>query len=113
LGLEGMRGIVADRKASSRRTLGVCIEHKIALIPRVPRTCTVRPALEAWGRAPPPLPLLVEQPGRTQHEAPRRWHGQSVRRQVEVGYNDGRIAHEARRVVVVHSRHLAQQQTPT
>ena len=32
LGLEGMRGIVADSKASSRRTLGVCLEPKVALI---------------------------------------------------------------------------------
>jgi transposase len=29
LGLEGMRGIVADRKASSRRTLGVCLERQV------------------------------------------------------------------------------------
>ena len=28
LGLEGVRGIVADSKASSRRTLGVGLEHK-------------------------------------------------------------------------------------
>jgi transposase len=28
LGLEGMRGVVADRKAYSRRTLGVCLEHR-------------------------------------------------------------------------------------
>ena len=47
LGLEGVRGIVADSKAYSRRTLGVCVEHKIDLITLVPRTCAVRPALEA------------------------------------------------------------------
>jgi len=29
LGLEGVRGIVADSKASSRRTLGLCLEHGI------------------------------------------------------------------------------------
>jgi transposase len=29
LGLDGVRGIVADRKASSRRTLGVCLEHQV------------------------------------------------------------------------------------
>jgi len=31
LGLEGVRGIVADSKASSRRTLGLCLEHGIGL----------------------------------------------------------------------------------
>src|SRR6266436_2039603 len=50
LGLEGVRGIVADSKAYSRRTLGVCLEHKIDLITLVPRTCAVRQALEAWGQ---------------------------------------------------------------
>jgi transposase len=113
LGLEGVRGIVADSKASSRRTLGVCLEHKIDLITLVPRTCAVRQALEAWGREHPTLPLLVEKPGRTQHEAPRRWHGQSVRRQVEVEYSDGRVAQEELRFVVVHASQLAQQQTQT
>jgi transposase len=29
LGLAGMRGIVADSKASSRRTLGVCLERQV------------------------------------------------------------------------------------
>ena len=111
LGLEGVRGIVADSKAYSRRTLGVCLEHKIDLVTLVPRTCAVRQELEAWGRAQPTLPLLVEKSGRTQHEAPRRWHGQSVRRQVEVEYSDGRVALETLRFVVVHSSQLAQQQT--
>jgi hypothetical protein len=53
----------------------------------------------------------VEKPGRTKDEEPRRWHGQSVSRQVEVEYSDGRIALEALRFVVVHSSQLAQQQT--
>jgi transposase len=113
LGLEGVRGIVADSKAYSRRTLGVCIEHKIKLVTLVPRTCTVRQELEVWGQQQPVLPLLVEKPGRTKAEAPRRWHGQSVRRQVEVEYSDGRIAQEELRFVVVHSSQLAQQQTQT
>jgi transposase len=113
LGLEGVRGIVADSKAYSRRTLGVCLEHKIDLVTLVPRTCAVRQELEAWGRAQPTLPLLVEKPGRTQQEAPRRWHGQSVLRQVEVEYSDGRVAQEELRFVVVHSSQLAQQQTQT
>src|SRR5262245_9582392 len=84
LGLEGVRGIVADSKASSRRTLGVCLEHKSDLVTLVPRTWAVRQELEACGRSQPTLALLVEKSGRTQPEAPRRWHGQSVRRQVEV-----------------------------
>jgi transposase len=113
LGLEGMRGIVADSKAYSRRTLGVCLEHKIDLITLVPRTCAIRQTLEAWGQQQPTLPLLIEKPGRTQHEAPRRWHGQSVRREVEVEYRDGRVAQEVLRFVVVHSSQLAQQQTQT
>src|SRR4029434_4767579 len=101
LGLEGVRGIVADSKAYSRRTLGVCLEHKVDLITLVPRTCAVRQALETWGQQQPALPLLLEKPGRTRDEVPRRWHGQSVLRQVEVEYSDGRIPQEALRVVAV------------
>jgi transposase len=111
LGLEGMRGVVADSKAYSRRTLGVCLEHQVNVVTLVPRTCMVRQELEAWGREQSALPLLVEKPGRTQAEAPRRWHGQSVLRQVEVEYSDGRVAQEVLRFVVVHSSQLAQQQT--
>jgi transposase len=111
LGLEGVRGIVADSKAYSRRTLGVCLEHKVDLITLVPRTCAVRQALEAWGQQQAALPLVLEKPGRTKDEAPRRWHGQSVSRQVEVEYSDGRVALETLRFVVVHSSQLAQQQT--
>jgi hypothetical protein len=60
------------------------------------RARDVRPAhlycpqdLEVWGRQQPALPLLLEKPGRTKTEAPRRWYGQSVRRQVAVEYRDG------------------------
>ena len=113
LGVEGMRGIVADSKAYSRRTLGLCLEHGIGLVTLVPRTCAVRQDLEAWGPQQPALPLLVEKPGRTKDEAPRRWHGQSVIRQVEVEYSEGRIAMEELRFVVVHSSQLAEQQTQT
>ena len=111
LGLDGMRGIVADSKASSRRTLGVCLEHQVNVVTLVPRTCAVRQELEAWGQQQSALPLWVEKPGRTKDEAPRRWHGQSVLRQVEVEDSDGRVVPEARRFVVVHSSQLAQQQT--
>lgn len=110
LGLEGVRGIVADSKAYSRRTLGLCREQGIGLVTLVPRTCTVRQELEAWGQQQSILPLLVEKPGRTKAEAPRRWHGQSVFRQVEVEYSAGRVAQEELRFVVVHSSQLAQQQ---
>jgi transposase len=113
LGLEGMRGIVADSKAYSRRTLGLCLEHRIDVVTLVPRTCTVRLELEAWGREQPALPLLLEKPGRTKDEPPRCWHGQSVMRPVEVEYRDGRVTAEALRFVVVHSSQLAQQQTQT
>jgi transposase len=113
LGLEGVRGIVADSKAYSRRTLGLCLERGIGLVTLVPRTCAVRQELEAWGGQQPSLPLLVEKPGRTKDEAPRRWHGQSVLRQVEVEYSAGRVAQEEGRFVVVHSSQLAQQQTQT
>jgi transposase len=113
LGLEGVRGVVADSKAYSRRTLGVCLEHRLNLVTLVPRTCTVRQELEAWGRQQLRLPLLVEKPGRTKDEQPRWWHGQSVIRRVEVEYNDGRVAAETLRFVVVHSSQLAQQQAHT
>jgi transposase len=110
LGLEGVRGIVADSKAYSRRTLGLCLERGIGLVTLVPRTCAVRQELEVWGCQQPGLPLLVEKSGRTKDEGPRRWHGQSVRRQVEVEYSEGRVAREELRFVVVHSSQLAQQQ---
>src|SRR5918999_30688 len=100
LGVEGVRGIVADSKAYSRRTLGLCLEHGIGLVTIVPRTCTVRQELEAWGQQQPALPLLVEKPGRTKAEAPRRWHGHSVLRRVEVEYSEGRGAQEELRFVV-------------
>ena len=109
LGLEGVRGIVADRKAYSRRTRGLCLEHKLGLVPLVPRTCAIRQELDAWGQQHPALPLLVEKPGRTKDEEPRRWHGPSVMRRVELEYSDGRVASEELRFVVVHSSQLAQQ----
>jgi hypothetical protein len=93
--------------------LGVCLEHGIGFVTLVPRTCAVRQDLEAWGREQPALPLLVEKPGRTQAEAPRRGHGQSVLRQVEVAYSAGRVTQEAGRFVVVHSSQLAHPQTQT
>jgi hypothetical protein len=107
LGLAGVRGLVADSKAYSRRTLGICLEHGIGLVTLVPRTCAVRQEREAWGQHQAGLPRLVEKPGRTRNEASRRWHGPSVIRQVEVEYSDGRVALEALRFVVVHSSQRA------
>src|SRR5262245_10029128 len=113
LGLDGVRGLVADSKAYSRRTLGLCLDQGIGLVTLVPRTCAVRQELEAWGQQQSALPLLVEKPGRTKVEAPRRWHGQSVMRLVEVEYRAARVALAALRFVVVHSSQLAQQQAQT
>jgi transposase len=104
LGLDGVHGIVADSKAYCKRTLGLCLEKGVGLITLVPRTCAVRQELEAWGQQHGSLPLLLEKPGRTRAESARRWHGQSVVRQVEVEYADGRRAVEELRFLVVHSR---------
>src|SRR5499427_7573980 len=109
LGLEGVRGLVADSKAYCKRTLGLCLEKRVGLITLVPRTCAVRQELETWGQQQEALPLLLEKPGRTRQESPRRWHGTSVVRHVEVEYADGRIAVEAIRFLVVPSSQLAQQ----
>ena len=79
LGLEGVRGIVADSKAYSRRTLGLCLEHKLGLVTLVPRTCAIRQALEAWGQQQPALPLLVEKPGRTKATPVAGPHGRADR----------------------------------
>jgi transposase len=110
LGLEGVRGIGADSNAYSRRTLGLCLERGMGLVTWVPRTCTVWQELAGWGPQQSAFPLLIEKPGRTQDEASRQWHGQSVLRQGEVEYSDGRVTQEALRFVVVHSSPLAQQQ---
>jgi transposase len=109
LSLDGVRGIGADSKAYCQRTLGLCLEKRVGLITLVPRTCAVRQELEIWGQQQGTLPLLLEKPGRTRQEPPRRWHGYSVVRPVEVEYADGRLAGEELRFLVVHSSQLAQQ----
>ena len=111
LGLQGVRGLVADSKAYSQRTLGLCLEQKIGIVTRVPRTCAIRQELEAWGQQQALLPVLLEKPGHTSQEAPRCWRGQSVRRRVDVEYADGRIEQAELRFVVIHSSALAQQET--
>ena len=109
LGLDGMHGIVADSKAYCKRTLGLCLEQGVGLITLVPRTCAVRQEVETWGQQHGPLPLLLEKPGRTRQESPRRWHGASVVRQVEVEDADGRLDLAEIRFLVVHSSQLAAQ----
>jgi transposase len=113
LGLDGVRGIVADRKAYCKRTLGLCLEQRVGLITLVPRTCAVRQEVEAWGQQHGALPLLLEKPGRTRQEPPRRWYGQSVVRRVEVEYADGRLEMAELRFLVVHSSQLAHQAAVT
>ena len=109
LGLEGVHGIVADSKAYCKRTLGLCLEQRVGLITLVPRTCAVRQEVEAWGQQHSGLPLLLEKPGRTRREPPRRWHGQSIVRRVPVEYADGRLDVAEIRFLVVHSSQLAHQ----
>jgi transposase len=109
LGLDGVRGIVADSKAYCKRTLGLCLEQHVGLITLVPRTCAVRQELEAWGQQHGALPLLLEKPGRTRQEPPRRWHGHSVVRRVPVEYADGRLDVAEIRFLVIHSSQLAHQ----
>ena len=108
-GLDGVRGIVADSKAYCQRTLGLCLEQRVGLITLVPRTCTVRQEVEAWGQQHGALPLLLEKPGRTRQEPPRRWHGHSVVHRVPVEYADGRLDMAEIRLLVVHSSQWAHQ----
>src|SRR5262249_39007215 len=109
LGLDGVRGLGADRKAYGTRTLGLCLEQRVGLSTLVPRTCTVRQEGEAWGQQHGRLPLWLENPGRTRQEPPRCWHGQSVVRRVPGEYADGRRDVAAIRLLVVHSSQCAQQ----
>ncbi len=113
LGLKGLVGIVADSKAYSQRTLGLCLENQMGLVTLVPRTCGVRQELESWAQQQALLPMLVEKPGRTTREAARQWRGKSVTRSVAVEYRDGRVAAAPVRFVVIHSSQLAQQHAAT
>jgi hypothetical protein len=89
------------------------LEQRVGLITLVPRTCAVRQEVEAWGQQHGALPLLLEKPGRTRQEPPRHWYGQSVVRQVEVEYADGRLEMAELRLLVVHSSQLAHQAAVT
>jgi transposase len=109
LGLDGGKGMVADSKAYGQRTLGLCLEQQVGLVTLVPHTCAIRQEVEEWGQRQSSLPLLIEKPGRTRQEPPRRWYGRSVTRAVEVEYADGRVVLEPVRFVAVYSTQLAQQ----
>ena len=109
LGLEGVTGIVADSKAYSQRTLGLCLEHQVGLVTLVPRTCAIRQEVETWGQKQVSLPLLLDKPSKRRGEPPRRWYGRSVSRDVEVEYGESRIDLVSLRFVAVYSTQLAQQ----
>ena len=112
LGVEGRRGLVAERQASRRRPLGLGLEPQSGWGTLVPRPCARRQARATWG--PPPLawPRCGEQPGRPQAEAPRRWPGHSVIRQGEVEARETQGVQAEVRVVVVQARPLAPPQAP-
>jgi transposase len=57
LGLDGVRGLVADSQASCKRTLGWCLEPRVGLMTLVPRTCAVRQEVAAWGQQHGPWPF--------------------------------------------------------
>jgi transposase len=108
LGLGGLRGIVADSKAYTPRTLGLCQETGMGLVTLVPRTCAIRQEVERWGQQQASLPLLLEKAGKRRLEAPRRWYGRSVTRQVEVEDGEGHVTLAPMRFVSVYSTQLAQ-----
>ena len=107
LGLDGFKGIVADSKAYSQRTLGLCRENQVGLVTLVPRTWGMRQEVEAFGQRQSSLPLLLDKPARRRGEKPRRWYGRSLTREVEVAYQDGRTAVAPVRFVAVYSNQLA------
>jgi hypothetical protein len=103
LGLDRVRGLVADSKAHCQRPLGLGLEKRVGLLTLVPCTWAVRQALEVWGQQHGALPLLREKPGRTRRESPRQWHRQSVMRHGAVEYPAGRQDVAALRCLVGHA----------
>jgi hypothetical protein len=75
----------------------------------VPRTGGIRQEVEAWGQHQVSLPLLLERAAKRQGDAPRRWYGRSVKRKVEVEYQDGHIALAPIRLIAGYATQLAQQ----
>jgi transposase len=113
LHLDGLRGIVADSKAYTQRTLGLCLETGMGLVTLVPRTCAIRQEVEKWGQKQTSLPLLLEKPGKRQSDEPRRWYGRSVIREVEVEDRDGQVSLAPIRFVAVYSTQLAKRHAET
>ena len=109
LNLDGLKGLVGDSKAYTQRTLGLCLETGMGLVTLVPRTCSIREEDEDWGQHQVSLPLLLERPAKRHGEMPRRWYGRSVKRKIEVEYQDGAIALAPIRFLAVYSTQLAQQ----
>jgi transposase len=108
LNLGGLHGMVADSKAYTQRTLGLCLETGMGLVTLVPRTCGIRQEVEAWGQRQASLPLLLERPAKRQGDGPRRWYGRSVRREVEVEDEKGHVTLAPIRLIAVYSTQLAQ-----
>jgi transposase len=113
LGLDGLRGLVADSKAYTPRTLGLCRETGMGLVTLVPRTCAIRQEVESWGQQQASLPLLLEKAGKRRSDTPRRWYGRSVKRQVEVEDSQGQVSLAPMRFVAVYSTQLAQRHAET
>ena len=109
LNLDGLQGLVADSKAYTQRTLGLCLETGMGLVTLVPRTCSIRQEVEAWGQRQASLPLLLERPAKRQGDGPRRWYGHSVRREVEVEDQEGHVSLAPIRFIALYSTQLAQQ----
>lgn len=99
LNLDGLKGWVADSKAYTQRTLGLCLETGMGVVTLVPRTCSIRQEVETWGQHQVSLPLLLERPANRHGDAPR----------CKVEYQDGTIALAPIRFVTVSSTQLAQQ----
>ena len=78
LGLNGVLGIVADSKAYSRLTLGLCLEQEIRLVTLVPRTCTVRQNSKRGGSSRPPCPCW--------------WRNQGGRKQKRLDTGMGKVS---------------------
>ena len=108
LDLGGLRGLVADSKAYTPQTLGLCQETGMGLVTLAPRTCAIRQEVEKWGQQQTSLPLLLEKAGKRRSDAPRRWYGRSVTRQVEVEDGKGQVTLAPMRCVAVYSTQLAQ-----
>jgi transposase len=106
--LGGLHGMVADSKAYTQRTLGLCLETGMGLVTLVPRTCAIPQEVEPWGQQPVSLPLLLDKPGKRLSDAPRRGYGRSVTRPVEVEDREGHLSRAPIRFIAVYSTPLAQ-----